>query len=68
MAFRREESEKNREHELRIAEIFARAAQPTSPPKIWFQSLSDWSHFHTKEQDQQVLAIMILISLTVNLK
>ena len=39
MAFRREESKKNREHELRIAEIFARAAQPTSPPNFGF------SHF-----------------------
>ena len=39
MAFRREEAEKNREHELRIAEIFARAAQPTTPPNFVF------SHF-----------------------
>ena len=39
MAFRREEAEKNREHELRIVKIFARAAQPTSPPNFGF------SHF-----------------------
>ena len=40
VAFRREEAKKkNREHELRIAEIFARAAQLTSPPNIGF------SHF-----------------------
>ena len=39
MAFRREEAEKNRKHELCIAEIFARAAQPTSPPNFGF------SHF-----------------------
>ena len=39
MAFRREEAEKNREHELRIAEIFSRSVQPTSPPNFRF------SHF-----------------------
>ena len=39
MAFRREENKKNREHELRIAEIFAGATQPTSPPHFGF------SHF-----------------------
>ena len=39
MAFRRAEAEKNWEHELRIAEIFARAAQSTSPPNFGF------SHF-----------------------
>ena len=39
MAFRREEAEKNRKHELRVAEIFARAAQLTSPPNFGF------SHF-----------------------
>ena len=36
MAFRRAEAEKNWEHELRIAEIFARAAQSTSPPNFGF--------------------------------
>ena len=39
IAFRREEAKKNREQELRIAEIFARAAQLTSPPNFGF------SHF-----------------------
>ena len=39
MAFRREEAEKNWCHELRIAEIFARAAQPIFPPTF------DFSHF-----------------------
>ena len=39
IAFRREEADQNREHELCIAEIFARAAQLTSPPNFGF------SHF-----------------------
>ena len=39
MPFRGEEAEKNRYHELRISEIFARAAQPTFPPSL------DFSHF-----------------------
>ena len=39
MTFRREETEKSREHESRIAEIFARAAKPASPPNFSF------SHF-----------------------
>ena len=44
MASRREEAEKNREHELRIAEIFARAAQPASPPNF---GLSHFTIGHT---------------------
>ena len=39
IAFLREEAEKIWEHELLIPEIFARAAQPTSPPNFVF------SHF-----------------------
>ena len=73
MAFRRAEAEKNWEHELRIAEIFARAAQSTSPPNFGFSRsvtlpLQQVQIFQTKRQDQQVLTIMILISLTFSLK
>ena len=39
MAFQREEAKKDQEHKLRIAGIFARAAQLTSPPNFGF------SHF-----------------------
>ena len=39
IAFQSEEAKKIREHELCIAEIFARATHPTSPPNFGF------SHF-----------------------
>ena len=60
MAFQWEEAERNQEHELCIAEIFARTVQPTSPPNFCFSHfplrLVTFPHqgvhiFQTKRQD-----------------